>query len=132
MSDSKHSLLIVDDDNFLLDMYSMKFSQSDLFTVDTALGSLPAYEKLKNGAQPDVLILDMVMPGMDGCEFLEKVRGEGMLSKTIVIVLSNRGEQSDIDRCTALGAAGYIVKASSTPSEVIKKVTEIVTQKHSS
>ncbi len=129
MDDSKkYKILIIDDDNFLLDMYAMKFSQEPKFSVDTALGSMAAYEKLKAGASPDVMLMDVVMPGMDGFELLEKLRDEKIAEGVMKIILSNRGQQSDIERGATLGVAGYIVKASSTPSEVITKVTEIVTK----
>jgi DNA-binding response OmpR family regulator len=118
-------ILIIDDDSFLLDMYALKFKQSG-FTVDTALGSMAALEKLKNGATPDILLLDIVMPVMDGFELLEKLREENLVTSTLKIVLSNRGQSSDVDRAKELGAAGYIVKASCTPSEVITKVFEFM------
>lgn len=130
MDDSKkYKILIIDDDNFLLDMYAIKFGQEPRFSVDTSLGSMPAYDKLKGGVIPDVILLDIVMPGMDGFELLEKLRDEKIAETSMKIILSNRGQQSDIERGEALGVAGYIVKASSTPSEVISKVTEIVTKK---
>lgn len=116
-------ILIIDDDSFLLDMYALKFKQSG-FEVDTALGSVSALEKARNSAAPDIMLLDLVMPVMDGFELLEKLKEENLVEKTIKIVLSNRGESSDVDRARELGAKGYIVKASCTPSEVITKVLE--------
>ena len=114
-------ILIIDDDSFLLDMYALKFKQSG-FEVDTALGSVVALEKLRNGAVPDIMLLDLVMPVMDGFELLEKIKEENLVPTTIKVVLSNRGQASDVDRAKELGAVGYIVKASCTPSEVITKV----------
>lgn len=127
METTKKKILIVDDDVFLLDMYALKFSQS-VFEVTTALGPEVALEKLKSGFVPDVMILDIIMPVMDGFEFLEKVNEEKLMPNTIKILLSNRGQQSDITRGESLGAAGYIVKASNTPSEVVEKVTEIISK----
>lgn len=114
-------ILIIDDDSFLLDMYALKFKQSG-FEVDTALGSVVALEKLRNGAVPDIMLLDLVMPVMDGFELLEKIKEENLVPTTIKVVFSNRGQASDVDRAKELGAVGYIVKASCTPSEVITKV----------
>lgn len=118
-------ILITDDDNFLLDMYALKFSKSN-FIVSTALGPEVALEKLRGGYTPDVILLDIIMPVMDGFELLEKIREENLVPNSIVIYLSNRGQQSDIARAKELGASGYIVKASSTPAEVIDKVNEII------
>jgi putative two-component system response regulator len=126
--ESKKKILIIDDDSFLLDMYTLKFSQSN-FEVTAALGPEQALEKLRQGLVPDVMLVDIVMPVMDGFELLEKMKEENLASTAVHIILSNRGQPSDIARGEALGAAGYIVKASSTPAEVIEKVTTIITNK---
>lgn len=126
--DAKKKIFIVDDDSFLLDMYALKFGQSN-FEVTTSLGSETALEKLRSGFTPDIMLLDIVMPVMDGFELLEKMRDEHLAEKTVKIILSNRGQQADIARGESLGARGYIVKASSTPSEVIAKVTDIINAK---
>lgn len=123
----KKKIFIIDDDSFLLDMYALKFSQSD-FDVTTALGSEPALEKLKGGFVPDVILLDIVMPVMDGFEFMEKIKEDNLAQNAVVIILSNRGQPSDIARGESLGVAGYIVKASSTPSEVIQTVNSIISK----
>lgn len=123
--DSKKKILIIDDDSFLLDMYALKFSQSN-FSVMTALGPEPALQKFHEGLVPDVILLDIVMPVMDGFELIEKMKEEKLSQSSTFIILSNRGQPSDIARGQALGAAGYIVKASSTPAEVIEKVNHII------
>ena len=117
-------ILIVDDDSFLLDMYALKFSQSGA-EVMTGLGALPALEKLHSGYTPDIILLDIVMPGMDGFEFLEKMKNEKLAEKAVKIILSNRGADTDVKKGTDLGASGYIVKASTTPTEVLTQVTQI-------
>lgn len=117
-------ILIVDDDSFLLDMYALKFSQAG-FDVTTGLGALPALEKIHGGYVPDIILLDIVMPGMDGFEFLGKMKEEKIAETAVKIILSNRGADTDIKRGTELGASGYIVKASTTPSEVLSQVSEI-------
>lgn len=117
-------ILIVDDDKFLLDIYSLKF-KSGGFEVDTAFGGEDALKKIREDA-PDILLLDIVMPGMDGIEVLQTIRGEKIGSGMTIIILSNQSQQSDVDKATALGVDGYIIKASSTPSEVLAKVKEII------
>lgn len=124
----KKKIFIVDDDSFLLDMYALKFSQGG-YDVTTALGALPALEKLRAGTfVPDIILLDIVMPVVDGFEFLEKMKAENLAPLAIHIVLSNRGQEADIKRAKDLGAVGYIVKASTTPAEVITQVTDIISK----
>jgi len=122
-------ILIVDDDSFLLDMYALKFSKS-LLSVSTALGPESALEKLRGGLSPEVILLDIMMPVMDGFELLTKIKEEKISPSSIVIFLSNRGQPSDLTQAKTLGASGYIVKASSTPSEVIEKVVEIINKEN--
>ncbi len=128
MEGEKKKILIVDDDGFLLDMYAFKFSQNN-FEVHTALGGKEAITKLKEGLKPDVILMDIIMPDMDGFQMFEKINSEKLSENSIKIILSNKGQQEDIDRGTALGASGYIIKVNSTPVEVIEKVIEILKDK---
>jgi CheY-like chemotaxis protein len=120
----QHVVFIVDDDSFLLDMYALRFTQAG-YRVETAMGAAPALEKLHGGLAPDVMLLDVVMPGIDGFELLEKINEEKLIPNVPKIYLSNLGQDQDLARGKTLGAIGYIVKANSTPSEVVSKVSEI-------
>lgn len=120
----KDSVLIIDDDKFLLDMYTLKFKECGC-AVDAASDPAAALEKLRTGKGPDIILLDIIMPGMNGFEFLEAVKKENIAKDTAIIMLSNQGQQEDIDKAMALGASGYIVKASSIPSEVLSKALAI-------
>ena len=128
MDKDKRKILIVDDDTFLIDMYALKFSQGS-FEVYTAPSAKEAISKIKDGLVPDVILLDIMMPEMDGFEMLEQINKDNLANKAIKIILSNKGQQSDIDKGKELGVAGYLVKANSTPAEVIEKVLEIVSKK---
>jgi CheY-like chemotaxis protein len=128
MEGSKRKILIVDDDNFLLDMYALKFSQNN-FEVYTAPGALQAIEKIQGGLNPEVILLDIIMPEMDGFEMLQKINTENLSPNSTKIVLSNKSQQSDIDQGTLLGVSGYIAKANSTPAEVINQVIDILSRK---
>ncbi|MBP6060655.1 MAG: response regulator [Candidatus Pacebacteria bacterium] len=125
MEGDKKKILIVDDDNFLLDMYALKFSQNN-FAVHTASNGLQAIEKLKGGLDPEIILSDIMMPEMDGFEMLEKINIENLAPSSLKLVLSNRNQQADIDRGGKLGVAGYIIKASSTPMEVITQVKDVL------
>ena len=125
MEDEKRKILIVDDDNFLLDMYALKFSQNN-FQVHTASNGLESIEKLKGNLKPDLILLDIIMPEMDGFEMLAKINAERLSPDSVKIILSNNSQQSDIEQGKSLGVAGYIVKANSTPAEVIQQVIDIL------
>ena len=128
MEGEKKKILIVDDDGFLLDMYAFKFSQNE-FEVHTAGGGADAIQKLKDGLKPDIILMDIIMPEMNGFEMFEKINTENLSPDSIKIILSNKGQQEDIDRGMALGAAGYIIKVNSTPVEVIDSVMKILRDK---
>jgi CheY-like chemotaxis protein len=110
-------------------MYALKFSQNG-FEVHTASGGEQALEKLKGGLIPEILLMDIIMPGMDGFEMLKKINEAQLAGNAVKVILSNKGQQSDIEEGKLLGASGYIVKANSTPAEVITQVIKIFEEKH--
>jgi len=121
-------ILLVDDDNFLLDMYSMKFTREG-YNVVTATSPDDAIEKLDGGYNPDILIFDLIMPKMNGIELFKKLKEDGLVNETVNVILTNQGKASDLEQVKDLGVDGYIVKALHTPSEVVEKVTEIYNNK---
>lgn len=118
------SIFLIDDDSFLLDMYALKFKECGL-PVEAISDAKLALEKIRQGAKPDIILVDIIMPGMNGFDFLEALQTEKLLPEAQLVVLSNQGQQEDIDRATKLGAHGYIIKASAIPSEVCEKVLAI-------
>ena len=113
-------ILIVDDDDFLLDMYAMKFREAG-FLVDIAKNGEEALGRAKE-VQPDIMLLDVVMPKMDGFEVLRLIKEQNIVPNALIFILSNLGQKEDIERGLKLGAKDYIVKAQFTPSEVVAKV----------
>ena len=120
----QYTVLIVDDDKFLLDMYRKKFEREGA-TVDVAVGSAEALVKLRGGAKPDILILDVIMPDIDGVELLETIRKEKLVPNSVVIMLTNESNQDKIEKAKSFGIKGYIVKATYIPSEVVEEVLKI-------
>lgn len=120
----KTKILIVDDDKFLLDMYSLKFSKGG-YEVNTAFNGEEALAKIKDGYIPDVILSDVIMPVMDGLQFLKTFRELKLAPNATVIVLSNQGQNEDIEAAKKLGIDGYIVKALTIPSEVLEQVDVI-------
>ena len=116
-------LLLVDDDAFLRDMYAAKFKEAS-HEVSVAKNGEEAL-LVASEESFDVIVLDMVMPGITGVDLLKKIRAGELNSDTRCIVLSNQGEQADIDAAKNAGAIGYIIKAESIPSQVVKRVEEL-------
>lgn len=121
----ENTILIVDDDNFILDMYSLKFKEQG-FSVDTAIDSKQALIKLREGFSPSVILFDMVMPNIDGLEFLEIVNNEKLAENSVLIAISNQWEESYIEKAKQLGVDDYIIKADTIPSEVVARVEEVM------
>lgn len=120
-----YRIYLVDDDRFLLDMYAVKF-RAQGHDVTAFSSGKEVIEALKTKPAPDAMLLDIVMPEMDGFDILEVIRKEGIAPTTKVIILSNQGQQSDIDRAKELKVAGYIIKASAIPSEVYTETVSII------
>ena len=121
-------VLLVDDDQFLLDMYAIKFGKAG-YEVKTADSTSIALKIIRDGNVPDVMLSDIVMPGMDGLELIAVIRKEQLLPKSIIIMLTNQGSSDDIARAKKLNVDGYIVKATTIPSEVLTEVEKICASK---
>lgn len=128
MAEAKKKILLVDDDKFLVDMYTVKFREAN-FDIIPAFSGEEAMDRLKEGADPDVVIFDIIMPGMSGLDFINAVRENKLALRAAFIVLSNQGQRSDIEEAKKLGIDGYIVKANTIPSEVLEQVVEILKKK---
>ena len=122
--ETKTKILIIDDDKFLLDMYSLKFSKGG-YEVNTAFNGEEAITKIKGGYIPDVILSDVIMPVMDGLNFLKNLHAEKLAPSATIVMLSNQGQNEDIEAAKALGIDGYIVKALTIPSEVLEQVDKI-------
>ncbi|MEZ4104108.1 MAG: response regulator [Candidatus Paceibacterota bacterium] len=118
-------ILLVDDDVFLRDMYATKFLDSG-HEVDTADGGPSALTFLNSGVSYDLILLDMIMPGTSGVDLLQLMKEKFPNQIKNAIFLSNQGQDEDKKEAKSAGAVGYIVKADMIPSEVVKKVEEIV------
>jgi len=124
------TVLIVEDDPFLSDMYSVKFSGMG-YDAQIAQDGAQCLDILKEGLRPKVILMDIVMPKMDGITLLSTLKNDEQLKNIPVILLTNLGQESDIKRGMELGALDYLIKAHFTPSEVVAKVEEIINRKAS-
>ncbi|OIP75856.1 response regulator [bacterium (Candidatus Gribaldobacteria) CG_4_9_14_3_um_filter_36_15] len=113
-------ILIIEDDKFLRELIVRKLSQEN-FDVVEAIDGEDGIKKVKETI-PDLLLLDLILPGIDGFEVLSKIKEEPATASIPVIILSNLGQREDIERGLKLGAVDYLVKAHFTPNEIIEKV----------
>jgi CheY-like chemotaxis protein len=124
LSQSKTPILIVDDDTFLLDMYALKFSKG-AYDVHTADNAETALKQIRDGFTPEVLLMDVIMPGLTGLEALETIRKENLIPNATIIMLTNQSMGDDLERAKRCNVDGYIVKAMAIPSEVLTEVEKI-------
>lgn len=128
MGNTKYKILLVDDDKFILDMYTLKFKEGG-FEVVAVSGAQDALDTLADQDNFDIVLFDLIMPVMDGFMLVEKIREKKLANKSALIVLSNQGQRSDIERVEKFDVDGYIIKANTIPSEVLTKVEKIVKEK---
>lgn len=116
----KTKIMVVEDDIFVMDIYRTKLA-GEGFEVIQAFDGREAIEKL-GSAKPDLILLDILMPNINGLEVLEKIKGDENLKKIPVILLTNLGQRDDVAKGLALGAGDYLIKSHFTPSEVVEKI----------
>lgn len=121
MSDQKNILLIEDDD-FIARAYKVGLEQAG-FEVEVAVDGASGLEAIRRDGHA-LILLDIILPKMDGFDVLQKLKQEQPTQKIPVIILSNLGQDSDIERGRALGAVDYLVKANSSMDDVVKKIRE--------
>ncbi len=130
MPDKKtYKILLLDDDRLLLNMYEKKF-QAYGHEVASFLSSEEALTKMREGYNPDVVLIDVVMPPPDGIEVLRIIREEKLAENASIIMLTNQGASQDIEMARSYGIDGYIVKAALIPSEVAVEVLKIAESRH--
>lgn len=122
--EERKKILLVDDDPFILDMYVLKFKERN-FEIITATDGKTGLEKIRHD-KPDVVLLDIVMPALDGFDVLQELKKQKPDHPMKIILLTNLGQKEDVERGMSLGADDYIIKAHFTPSEVVDKVNSLL------
>jgi len=117
-------ILIVEDDRFLRELITQKLIREGYDTVEAVDGE-DGIKKIKEEI-PDLVLLDLILPGIDGFEVLTKAKEDPLTVNIPVIILSNLGQKDDVDRGIKLGAVDYMIKAHFTPGEIISKIKSIL------
>lgn len=124
----KASVLIVEDDKFLRDLIVQKLKRDGFLTLEALDGEEGL--KISGEKRPDLILLDLILPGLDGFEVLRRLKADKQLSQIPVIVLSNLGQKEDMDRAMSGGAEDFMVKAHFTPGEIISKIKAVLKKKY--
>jgi len=122
--ENKTKILIVEDDSFLLNMYADKFRGEDfeVFIADDGAKGV----KLTKEKIPDIVLLDIMLPKMNGFEVLEKIKIDSKTKNIPVILLTNLSQKEEVKKGLDLGAKDFLIKAHFMPNEVVEKVKEVL------
>lgn len=123
MDERKYKILIIDDDAFILGMYVTKFIK-DGHEVETAKSGNEAISKIRDGYSPEIILIDIVLPDMNGLDLLDALRQEKLVPDSVCIMFTNQSSDDETHRARELGIANYLVKANLVPSEVVTRVLE--------
>lgn len=125
--DDKKKILIIEDDDFFRQLIAKKL-QND-FEVISARDSKEAFSQLESPL-PDLIILDLILPGMDGFEILSIVKKDKRTAGIPVVVLSNLGQKEEIERAKSLGALDFMIKINFTIEEIFAKIQEVFKKRY--
>jgi len=121
-------LLIIEDDAQLAEMYEAKFKLSG-YDVDIGHDGAEGFDKMKR-EQPDLVLLDLMMPNLDGMTALKHAKADPVTKDIPIIVLTNLSDDTNVRDAIKFGAAGYIVKSDQTPTEVVNKIKNVLAAKN--
>lgn len=122
MADKKERILIIEDDPYINKMYQLKLGLEG-YEVEVAENGRVGVEKVKS-FKPDIVLLDILMPEIDGFEVLKTLKEDSETKKIPVLIMSNLGREDHIQRGREMGAIGYIVKTQYTPTQVVETIKE--------
>jgi len=121
MNANRRTVLIVDDDNMLVNMYRAKFCHEN-YDVLTAYNGEQGLDLIKD-RKPEFVVMDVMMPKMDGLEVLRHIRETPDIKDTPVLMISNEGKAEFVNEAKKYGAKDYMVKADYNPEDIVKKVS---------
>ena len=120
-------ILLIEDDKFLRELIIQKLGKEGFEVVEAPEGE-GGLVKMKE-EKPDLVLLDLILPGIDGFEVLHRAKEDAELKGIPVIILSNLGQKDDVQKGVDLGAVDYLIKAHFTPGEIVEKIKVTLAQK---
>ncbi len=124
---SKGKVLIVEDDEFLRTLTAKRLEKEGYGLAVAVDGDTALNVAIE--AKPDLILLDLLLPGIDGFEVLKRIRANDELKKVPVIVFSNLGQREDVEKATQLGADDFLVKANFTLDDLVVKLNDRLSKK---
>ena len=124
MADKKAKVLIVDDDAFLSGIYATKLDIEGFEVVAARDGEEGVKAAMKE--MPDLILMDVLMPKLDGFEALKKIKEDPVTKNIPVIMLTNLGQKEDVEKGLQLGAVDYLIKAHFVPAEAVDKIKKVL------
>ena len=124
MEKEKTHILLVEDDVFLAGIYQKKFEMEG-FKISLANNGEKALVDAKR-KKPDIILLDILLPKLDGFAVLEKLKADGSTKDIPVVLLTNLGQKDDVEKGLEAGAVDYLIKAHFKPSEIVEKVKSVL------
>jgi DNA-binding response OmpR family regulator len=118
------TILIVEDEPFLASVLQLKLEKDNFKTFRAADGEEAINMLQEQGIKPDIILLDLILPKKNGFEVLEAIRQDPQLEKIPVIIISNLGQPSDVERGKSLGVIDYFIKAKFSIDELVEKVKQ--------
>jgi DNA-binding response OmpR family regulator len=120
------TVLLVEDDQFLASMYAEKLLGVGYRVLTASDGDVGL--RLAATEHPDLVLLDVLLPRLDGFEVLRRLKANDATRHLPVIILTNLGEEEDVERGKSLGAVDYLIKAHFVPTEVVEKISQTLTR----
>lgn len=118
-------ILIIEDDKFLRELMVRKLTAEHSFEISSTMDGESGLKAMKEN-KPDLILLDLILPGIGGFDVLGRMKEDRFLTDIPVIILSNLGQQNDVENGLKLGAADYMVKAHFTPNEILDKIKQVL------
>ena len=117
-------ILIIEDDKFLRELMVRKLVNDGYEVIEATNGEEGV--RTAKAEKPDLILLDLILPGIDGFESLTRIRKDQETANIPVIILSNLGQKEDIEKGLKLGATDYLIKAHFAPGEIAEKIASIL------
>lgn len=123
-SNHMKKILIIEDDKFLRELIAKKILSEGMDAIEAKDGE-EGLKKLEE-EKPSLVLLDLILPGIDGFEVLAQIKKDPTLPQIPIIILSNLGQRDDVEKGLSLGALDFLIKAHFTPQEIIEKIKSVL------